>query len=130
MDLNRAIQRLNMSDEPWISYTQLIDLFNPYNDSSYNNHVFFTENEVEIVIPSQIDMIYNLRIYSSSHTDEKIELFLYSNKSCRKINSNFLFNEEGQPIHIKCKRPTGQHFISFTTVIFKKNVRSKLRAKL
>ena len=129
LNLNAAIQTLQTSKEPWVSYTQIIDLSNPYTDSSYNNHVTFKDDYVQITMPQPIDMIYNLCIFKmEDKKEENIDLFLYSNQSCRKINSNFLFNEEHQPLCIRCKKPSYPCYISFTAVIFKKTVRSRLKA--
>ena len=127
MSLNTAVHTLYTSKEPWVSYNQIIDLSSPYTDSCYNNHVIFKKDHVELIIPQQIDMIYNLTAYTQEIRE--IDLFLYSNQSCRKIPTNFLFNDINEPIHIKCKMLPSLK-ISFTAVLFKKNVREKIQSKL
>jgi len=119
MNVNQALYLLYSSPEPWITYTQSIDLTNPFLDSAYNNHITnITPDLIQIMIPEQIHMIYN--IHSSWIPVDPIS------------KENFHYQTKENPICLRFKRPDISQacVIEFRATIFKNSVRSRLQSKL
>ena len=127
MNVNQVIHQLYSTSEPWITYTQSINIFNPYLDSAYNNHITFTNEFIQITIPEQIDVIHNIR------TSWETELFVYKKQTIAPLKDNFLFNSR-EPICIRFKHPgldpNKNYMFEFSATIFKKSVQTKLRSLL
>jgi hypothetical protein len=121
MNLNQIVQQLYNNSDPWITYTQRIYLLNPFLDSAYNNHILYEKEYIQLTIPYQINVIYNLR--ASFQTD----IFVVKKSTISSVKDNFLFNERDQPIVLRFQYPTDlDHTIEFSAVVFKNNVRSQL----
>lgn len=132
MNLNQSVQQLYTSSEPWITYIQSIDLTNPFLDSAYVNHILMTDDYFQITIPSQIDVIHNIKVSWST------PIFIVNSGSFAVIKDSFVFNEN-KPICIRVRLPQMEILpqmelpnltIEFKATIFKKTVKTKLRSLL